>query len=104
MLLRNLRAPDGVFIDLLVEDGTIVAVGLVGTLDSSGETIDCGGRLVFPGFVDAHAHIDKSLAGTGVVSKRGWAGDRGDDSQRAASAGGAGDRFARSSRARLRGG
>ncbi len=65
MLLRNLRAPDGVFIDLLVEDGTIAAVGLVGTLDSSGETFDCGGRLVYPGFVDAHAHIDKSLLGLG---------------------------------------
>lgn len=65
MLLRNLRAPDGVFIDLLVEDGVIVAVGLVGTLDSSGEAIDCGGRLVFPGFVDAHAHIDKTLLGLG---------------------------------------
>ncbi|MEZ4530799.1 MAG: amidohydrolase family protein [Thermomicrobiales bacterium] len=64
-LLRNLRAPDGVFIDLLVEDGVIVAVGLVGTLDSSGEVIDCGGRLVFPGFVDAHAHIDKTLLGLG---------------------------------------
>src|SRR5690606_14063048 len=49
----------------LVEDGVIVAVGLVGTLDSSGEVIDCGGRLVFPGFVDAHAHIDKTLLGLG---------------------------------------
>jgi cytosine/adenosine deaminase-related metal-dependent hydrolase len=65
MLLRNLKAPDGVFIDLLVEDGTIVAVGLVGTLASEGEEIDCGGRVVFPGFVDAHAHMDKTLLGLG---------------------------------------
>lgn len=65
MLLRNLKAPDGVFIDLLVEDGKIVAVGLVGTLASDGEVIDCGGRVVFPGFVDAHAHMDKTLLGLG---------------------------------------
>lgn len=65
MLLRNLKAPDGVFIDLLVEDGKIVAVGLVGTLASDGEAIDCGGRVVFPGFVDAHAHMDKTLLGLG---------------------------------------
>jgi cytosine/adenosine deaminase-related metal-dependent hydrolase len=65
MLLRNLKAPDGVFIDLLVEDGAIVAVGLVGTLTSDGEEIDCGGRVVFPGFVDAHAHMDKTLLGLG---------------------------------------
>ncbi|MCA9860189.1 MAG: amidohydrolase family protein [Thermomicrobiales bacterium] len=65
MLLRNLKAPDGVFIDLLVEDGKIVAIGLVGTLAASDEEIDCGGRLVFPGFVDAHAHIDKTLLGLG---------------------------------------
>ncbi|HET9659484.1 MAG TPA: amidohydrolase family protein [Thermomicrobiales bacterium] len=65
MLLRNLKAPDGVFIDLLVEDGKIVAVGLVGTLASEGEEIDCGGRVVFPGFVDAHAHMDKTLLGLG---------------------------------------
>jgi len=65
MLLRNLKAPDGVFIDLLVEDGKIVAVGLVGTLTSDGEEIDCGGRVVFPGFVDAHAHMDKTLLGLG---------------------------------------
>ena len=65
MLLRNLRAPDGGFIDVLVEDGKIVAVGLVGTLDSTGDEINCRGRLVFPGFVDAHAHIDKTLLGLG---------------------------------------
>ena len=70
MLLRNLKAPDGVFIDLLVEDGKIVAVGLVGTLTSDGEEIDCGGRVVFPGFVDAHAHMDKTLARVGLVSQR----------------------------------
>lgn len=65
MLLRNLKAPDGVFIDLLVEDGKIVAVGPVGTLASDDEAIDCCGRVVFPGFVDAHAHMDKTLLGLG---------------------------------------
>lgn len=65
MLLRNLRAPDETFIDLLVEDGAIAAIGDVGTLVGDGEELDCGGRLLYPGFVDAHAHIDKSLLGLG---------------------------------------
>lgn len=64
-LLRNLRAPDGRFIDLLIEDGSIAAIGDVGTLREDGDEIDCGGRLLYPGFVDAHAHIDKSLLGLG---------------------------------------
>lgn len=65
MLLRNLKAPDGRFIDVLIEDGSIAAIGDVGTLIGDGDEIDCGGRLLYPGFVDAHAHIDKSLLGLG---------------------------------------
>ena len=65
MLLRNLKAPDGRFIDLLIEDGAIAAIGDVGTLVGDGQEVDCGGRLLYPGFVDAHAHIDKSLLGLG---------------------------------------
>ena len=34
---------------LAIEDGVIVVNG-------SGETIDCGGSLVTPGFVDPHTH------------------------------------------------
>lgn len=65
MLLRNLTGPDGTMVDLLVEGKTIGAIGPAGSLASDGETIDCGGRVLLPGLVDAHAHIDKSLLGLG---------------------------------------
>lgn len=65
MLLQNLTAPDGAPIDLLIEQGTIAAVEPAGSIVDPSETIDCGGRVLFPGFVDAHAHMDKSLLGLG---------------------------------------
>ncbi len=65
MLLRNLTMPNEMRADLLVNGGSIEAIEPAGILVSEGETIDCGGRVLFPGFVDAHAHIDKSLLGLG---------------------------------------
>ncbi len=61
MLLQNLRAPGGELIDLRIDDGMIAARASAGTLHTEGDTLDCGNRLLYPGFVDAHAHIDKSL-------------------------------------------
>lgn len=40
-----------------------MGAGLVASPDAT--VIDGGGRLLFPGFVDAHAHMDKTLIGTG---------------------------------------
>ena len=44
-----------------IEDGIIVYAGpgdkLPGSKSSSGDVIDCGGRLVTPGLVDAHTHL-----------------------------------------------
>src|SRR5262245_62116656 len=65
MLLRNLKSPDGRFIDLLIEDGAIAAIGEVGTLQSEGEELNRNGRLRYPGLVDAHAHNVQSLLGLG---------------------------------------
>lgn len=65
MLLQHLRAPDGTPVDLRIENGTIAAVAPSGGPTIAEETIDCGNRLLYPGFVDAHAHIDKSLLGLG---------------------------------------
>lgn len=65
MLLRNLKAPDGTMVDLLVEGERIGAIGTVGTLAAGGESLDCEGRVLFPGLVDAHAHMDKTLLGLG---------------------------------------
>src|SRR3712207_9549900 len=56
--------------DVLVEDEKIVAVGT--NLDTEDvETVDASGRLVMPGFIDAHTHMDMPFGGT--VTADDWA-------------------------------
>jgi len=56
--------------DVLVEDEKIVAVGT--NLDTDGaETVDASGKLVMPGFIDAHTHMDMPFGGT--VTADDWA-------------------------------
>jgi dihydropyrimidinase len=56
--------------DVLVEDERVVAVGT--DLPANGaETIDASGRLVMPGFIDAHTHMDMPFGGT--VTADDWA-------------------------------
>ena len=42
--------------DLLVEGGTVRAVGTDLPVPAGAHVVDCDGRLVMPGFVDAHSH------------------------------------------------
>jgi cytosine/creatinine deaminase len=69
LLVTNLRplGPVGDAIDLHVIDGEIVAAqpGLAATVSPETTVVDGAGRLLFPGFVDAHAHMDKTLLGMG---------------------------------------
>lgn len=46
--------------DLAVEDGAIAAVGDVPSLPGD-RVIDCAGRLIMPGLVDAHSHADSRV-------------------------------------------
>ena len=56
--------------DVLVEDEKIVAVAA--SLDAEGaETVDASGKLVMPGFIDAHTHMDMPFGGT--VTADDWA-------------------------------
>ncbi len=49
--------------DVLVEDEKILAVGT--SLDTEdAETVDASGKLVMPGFIDAHTHMDMPFGGT----------------------------------------
>ena len=61
LVLENGRLVDGTgnpwfFGDVGIKDGTIVEVGRVGQRGL--ETIDVGGRVVSPGFIDGHCHSD----------------------------------------------
>ena len=60
LLIQNGRVvtPERTFAaDVLVRDGKIAAVG-PGLPADGCETYDAAGCLVFPGFIDAHTHLD----------------------------------------------
>ncbi|MEO6458502.1 MAG: amidohydrolase family protein [Chloroflexia bacterium] len=64
VLLRNVRPEGGPVTDLLMLDGIIAQVetNLVPATPEI-EVIEGNGHLLVPGFVDGHAHIDKTLWG-----------------------------------------
>jgi cytosine deaminase len=47
--------------DVLVRDGLIAEIGE--SIAAEGEEVDVAGRLVLPGLVEAHCHLDKTLYG-----------------------------------------
>ena len=61
LILRNARvagAEDQPPVDIGIEAGRIAAIepGLA----ADGREVDVGGRLVTPGFIETHIHLDKS--------------------------------------------
>jgi cytosine deaminase len=60
LILRNARIAErpGAPVDIAVAQGRIVEIGARIAGDAPSE--DVGGRLVIPGFVDTHIHLDKS--------------------------------------------
>jgi imidazolonepropionase-like amidohydrolase len=72
LLLTNLRLFDGAArtmrqgVDILVEGGRIAALPARGQGPQDAERIDCGGRAVIPGLIDAHAHV--TLAGVSELA------------------------------------
>ena len=49
--------------DILIEGETILAVG-TDLPEEGARVVDCGGKLLFPGFIDGHTHFDLPVAGT----------------------------------------
>src|SRR5881392_3200041 len=47
--LQDARLPDGSLTDIVVDGEQIAEIG------------DCAGKLVLPGFIDGHVHLDKAL-------------------------------------------
>ncbi len=62
LLLANVRPMGGEAADLLIEDGVIRRIAPA--IEAPAVAVeDGGGRIVLPGLVDAHTHLDKSLLG-----------------------------------------
>ena len=71
-ILRNARVSDdpaAPLVDIGISDGEFVAIQP--GLPAEGEVIDVGGRLVTPGFVETHIHLDKSCLLDRLSSQRG---------------------------------
>lgn len=58
IILKNVRPMGAPVTDL-----NIVAGRFAETAPEGAETIECGGRILIPGLVEAHTHLDKSLLG-----------------------------------------
>ena len=58
--------------DVAIKDGTIVAVGEVE--GQSGRTIDAGGMIVSPGFIDIHTHYDAQIIWDRMLTISPWHG------------------------------
>ena len=60
LLLQSCRLPDGRLVDVGTLDGKIAEIGSL-TGHPAHRAVDCGGRVLTPGLVDAHIHLDKAL-------------------------------------------
>ena len=63
LLIRNVRPAGDTATDVLVRGGRIAAIGAGAT--GGDATFDAGGRLMIPGLIEAHTHLDKSFWGMG---------------------------------------
>ncbi|MDQ0314474.1 amidohydrolase family protein [Amorphus orientalis] len=71
LILRNGRLPGDPerSVDIGIQDGRIAAIEA--DLAAEGETLELDGRLVSPGFVETHIHLDKSCILDRCSSRRG---------------------------------
>src|SRR5215467_4988812 len=69
LLLRNVyRSGDTGPVDVRIAEGRILSVGSQQPVGRDVTTIDGGGGLLLPGFVDCHCHVDKTFWGGPWVS------------------------------------
>jgi cytosine/creatinine deaminase len=66
--LADVRPWGGDLVDLVIADGMITDITPAGTAADQAERVDGRGLLALPGFVNAHAHVDKSWWGQPWVS------------------------------------
>src|SRR2546430_1063973 len=58
--LQDARLPTGAIADVVIDGDRIARLG-AGAADGLKDRLDCLGKLVLPGFVDGHVHLDKVL-------------------------------------------
>src|SRR5439155_12137917 len=58
--LQDARLPTGAIADVVIDGDRIARLG-AGAADGLNDRLDCSGKLVLPGFVDGHVHLDKVL-------------------------------------------
>jgi len=63
LLLKGGLLPDGGSADILIRDGKIAEISDGLAAPEGVREIDLAGRLVSPGLVNGHAHLDKTLLG-----------------------------------------
>src|SRR5262245_45812610 len=63
---------------MAIKDGKILATGTTADLESkfdANEKLDAGGKFIYPGFIDAHAHFvgyGNSLQRVNLVDTKSW--------------------------------
>lgn len=64
LVLRHALLPHGAHADLRLAEGRIVQIAAAGTLATDGAAVeDLAGKLLVPGLVEGHVHLDKTLTG-----------------------------------------
>ena len=57
-------ATDTYFADIAISDGKVAAIGKDLAIENASKTIDASGKLVMPGGIDVHTHLDMPFGGT----------------------------------------
>ena len=73
-VFANAVDADGRPLHIAVKDGRFASLGAVPVDAPAAETVDLQGRLVLPGFVDGHIHLDKSFVGDPPQEEQGLYG------------------------------
>ncbi|MEL5959605.1 amidohydrolase [Streptomyces sp. CLV115] len=77
VILTNVRPWGAAPVDIVLSGAEILSVVPAGTAAGEGDRLDGGGLLALPGFINAHAHLDKSWWGQPWVSYGGEATTQG---------------------------
>ena len=67
LLLKGGLLPSGAVADILIRDGNIAGIADSISTPPDAQIIDVAGKLVSPGLVNGHVHLDKTLLGAAWI-------------------------------------